>query len=129
MLNIKFLTEELGFVKNIKQNFVDYRLENEEVGKVRIEICNNYLKIQGKDYRFWLDTYFNLMKKILYYAQISKFAADFNLEHKRIKTGKHKEGIYHIQHIHSLHSNLKKWMGRFNSFASKYISNYMQWFK
>ncbi|XZL29221.1 hypothetical protein ACSXAG_05730 [Clostridium perfringens] len=71
MLNIKFLTEELGFVKNIKQNFVDYRLENEEVGKVRIEICNNYLKIQGKDYRFWLDTYFNLMKKILYYAQIA----------------------------------------------------------
>ena len=28
-----------------------------------------------------------------------KFATDFNLEHKRIKTGKHKEGIYHIQHI------------------------------
>ncbi len=36
-----------------------------------------------------------------------KFATDFNLEHKRIKTGKHKEGIYHIQHINSLHSNLK----------------------
>ena len=58
-----------------------------------------------------------------------KFATDFNLEHKRIKTGKHKEGIYHIQHINSLHSNLKKWMGRFNGVASKYISNYMQWFK
>lgn len=37
-----------------------------------------------------------------------KFASDFNLDHKRIKTGKHKEGIYHIQHINSLHSNLKK---------------------
>ena len=58
-----------------------------------------------------------------------KFAIDFNLDHKRIKTGKHKEGIYHIQHINSLHSNLKKWMGRFNGVASKYISNYMQWFK
>ena len=31
-----------------------------------------------------------------------KFASDFNLDHKRIKTGKHKEGIYHIQHINSL---------------------------
>lgn len=54
---------------------------------------------------------------------------DFNLDHKRIKTGKHKEGIYHIQHINSLHSNLKKWMGKFNGVASKYISNYMHWFK
>ncbi|MGT2615209.1 hypothetical protein [Clostridium perfringens] len=58
----EFLTEELGFVKDIKENFVDYRLENEEVGKIRIEVCNNYLKIQGKEYRFWLDTDFNLCK-------------------------------------------------------------------
>ena len=58
-----------------------------------------------------------------------RFATDFNLNHKRIKTGKHKEDIYHIQHINSLHSNLKRWMGRFNGVASKYISNYMHWFK
>ena len=58
-----------------------------------------------------------------------RFATDFNLDHKRIKTGKHKEDIYHIQHINSLHSNLKRWMGRFNGVASKYISNYMLWFK
>ncbi|ELC8372646.1 hypothetical protein QYB74_001091 [Clostridium perfringens] len=45
----EFLTEELGFVKDIKENFVDYRLENEEVGKIRIEVCNNYLKIQGRE--------------------------------------------------------------------------------
>ena len=58
-----------------------------------------------------------------------RFATDFNLDHKRIKTGKHKEDIYHIQHINSLHSNLKRWIGRFNGVASKYISNYMHWFK
>ena len=46
-----------------------------------------------------------------------------------IKTGKHKEGIYPIQHVNSLHSNLKKWMSRFNGVASKYINNYMKWFK
>ena len=58
-----------------------------------------------------------------------RFATDFNLNHKRIKTGKHKEDIYHIQHINNLHSNLKRWMRRFNGVASKYISNYMHWFK
>ena len=58
-----------------------------------------------------------------------QFAKDFSLEHKRIKRGKHKEGIYHIQHINAVHSKLKKWMDRFNGVATKYISNYMYWFK
>lgn len=39
-----------------------------------------------------------------------QFANDLSLEHNRIKRGKHKEGLYHIQHINALHSNLKKWM-------------------
>jgi len=58
-----------------------------------------------------------------------QFAHDFSLDHKRIKRGKHKEGIYHIQHINAVHSKLKKWMNRFNGVATKYISNYMYWFK
>lgn len=45
------------------------------------------------------------------------------------KRGKHKEGIYHIQHINDVPSKLKKWMNRFNGIATKYISNYMYWFK
>lgn len=51
------------------------------------------------------------------------------LEHKRIKSGKHKEGLYHIQHINVLHINLKKWMNRFNGVATKYLNNYIKWFK
>lgn len=58
-----------------------------------------------------------------------QFAEDMELEHKRIKRGKHKEDIYHIQHINSLHSSLKRWMNRFNGVATKYIGNYMKWFK
>lgn len=58
-----------------------------------------------------------------------QFANDLSLEHKRIKRGKHKEGLYHIQHINALHSNLKKWMNRFNGVATKYINNYIKWFK
>lgn len=58
-----------------------------------------------------------------------QFAKDFSLEHKRIQRGKHKEGIYHIQHINAVHSKLKKWMNKFNGVATKYISNYLYWFK
>lgn len=43
-----------------------------------------------------------------------QFAADMELEHKKIKRGRHKEDIYHVQHINSVHSNFKIWMSRFN---------------
>lgn len=56
-----------------------------------------------------------------------KFASDLSLEHKCIKRGKHKEGLYHIQHINNaLHSNLNKWMDKFNGVATKYVSNYIK---
>ena len=58
-----------------------------------------------------------------------QFSADMGLEHKQIRRGRHKEDIYHIQHINSLHSNLKGWMRRFNGVATKYLSNYMKWHK
>ena len=41
------------------------------------------------------------------------FAKDFGLQHKRIPTGKHMAGIYHIQHINSLHSHLKGFLESF----------------
>ncbi|MEC0194717.1 IS1595 family transposase, partial [Paenibacillus apiarius] len=41
------------------------------------------------------------------YVQFAKYCS---LEHKRIQRGKHKEGIYHIQHINAVPSKLKKWM-------------------
>jgi hypothetical protein len=52
-----------------------------------------------------------------------------NIELKQIKRGKHKEGIYHIQHVNAYHGKLKKWMDRFNGAATKYLANYMYWFK
>lgn len=58
-----------------------------------------------------------------------KFAENTGVELKQIKRGRHKEGVYHIQHINSFHSKLKKWMDKFNGVATKYLSNYMYWFK
>lgn len=58
-----------------------------------------------------------------------QFAKDLSLKHELIKRGKYKEGLYHIQPINVLHTNLKKWMNRFNCVTTKYISNYIKWFK
>lgn len=58
-----------------------------------------------------------------------QFAKDLKLDHKRIMRGHYKNGIYHINHINSLHSKLKTWMYRFKGVSSKFLSNYMAWFK
>jgi len=58
-----------------------------------------------------------------------QFTKDFTLEHVRIKTGRHKNGVYHINHVNSLHSNLKEWIRRFKGVATKYLANYLYWFK
>ncbi|UZW15384.1 IS1595 family transposase [Clostridium pasteurianum] len=58
-----------------------------------------------------------------------QFTQNLGVELQQIKLGKHKEGIYHIQHINTFHSKLKKWMDRFNGVATKYLANYMYWFK
>ena len=47
----EFLTKELSFLKDNKANFIDYRLENDEVGKVKIVISDNWIIIQGKEYK------------------------------------------------------------------------------
>jgi transposase-like protein len=58
-----------------------------------------------------------------------RFARNLNLELQQIERGKHKEGIYHIQHMNAFHSKLKEWMYKFHSVATKYLANYMYWFK
>ena len=52
-------------------------------------------------------------------------------EHYRIKSndGKHViKGLYHIQNVNSLHSQLKQFINRFKGVATKYLDNYLAWF-
>lgn len=58
-----------------------------------------------------------------------RFAQNLNIELIQLKSGKSKKGIYHIQHINSFHNELKKWIRRFNGVATKYLANYLYWFK
>ena len=60
-------------------------------------------------------------------ACYNDFAKTNKLELIQLKTGKSKLGIYHIQHINSYHSMLKKWIKRFNGVATKYLNNYLIW--
>lgn len=59
-----------------------------------------------------------------------KFAKMKGLTHEILPRGTYvSKSIYHIQHVNSFHSRLKQWMVRFQGVATKYIDNYMFWFR
>ena len=55
------------------------------------------------------------------------FAKTNGLELIKLRTGKSKLGVYHIQHINSYHSILKNWIARFHGVSTKYLNNYLIW--
>jgi len=62
----------------------------------------------------------------------ANFAKLKGLQHEAVNGRKGiyvKKGIYHIQHVNSYHQRLKRWMDRFKGVATKYIDNYMFWFR
>lgn len=61
-----------------------------------------------------------------------KFAAEKGLKHEIVNIRKGiyvKKSIYHIQHVNAYHAQLKKFMQRFQGVATKYLDNYLFWFK
>jgi len=57
------------------------------------------------------------------------YANERGMEYYALKDRCVLKGIYHIQNVNSYHSRMKKWLDRFNGVASKYLDNYLTWFK
>lgn len=60
------------------------------------------------------------------------FAMMKGLQHEVINVHKGvyvRKGIYHVQHVNAYHKRLKKWMERFQGVATKYLDNYLFWFR
>ena len=59
----------------------------------------------------------------------TKFANTADVEVIQLPKDKRKAGIFHIQHVNSLHNRIKSWMAKFRGVATKYLADYMSWFK
>lgn len=61
------------------------------------------------------------------------FAIDNSLEHHAIRADLKqyvKDGIYHVQHVNSIHNRLKKWINQqFWGVSTKYLQQYLNWFR
>jgi len=61
-----------------------------------------------------------------------KFAKMRKLPHETINASKGiyvKKHIYHIQHVNSYHKQLKQWLDRFQGVSTKWLDNYLYWFR
>jgi transposase-like protein len=61
-----------------------------------------------------------------------KYAKIKGLQHETVNERQKqrvKKGIYHIQHVNNFHNRLKKRMERFQGVATKYLDNYLYWFR
>ena len=59
-----------------------------------------------------------------------KFCENKKLQHEAAYAGTRRPGAYHMQNVNALHSQLKRFVRRFNGVATKYLDNYLvywQW--
>ena len=58
-----------------------------------------------------------------------KVLKDINIKLKQLKFGKAQSKVYHLNNINNFHSKLKQFMSRFNGVATKYLDNYVNYFR
>ena len=56
---------------------------------------------------------------------------DLKLQHHCVpaSAGRHVDGAWHIQNVNAYHSRLKLWLRRFHGVATRYLANYLGWFR
>jgi len=60
------------------------------------------------------------------------FAKVVGLTHKAVNLSagvRVLEGVFHIQNVNAYHQRLKGWMGHFHGVATKYLPNYLGWYR
>lgn len=64
-------------------------------------------------------------------ATLRRAAREAGVEHQAItiRAGVHVRGPWHIQNVNAYHSRWKGWVRRFNGISSRYLPNYLGWFR
>jgi len=55
-------------------------------------------------------------------------ARELDIEHQAVKTARTR-GPWHIQNVNAYHSRWKGWVRRFNGISTRYLPNYLGWFR
>ena len=58
-------------------------------------------------------------------------ARTLGVEHHAVNlsAGVRVDGAWHVQNVNAYHSRLKTWVRKFNGVATRYLENYLGWFR
>jgi len=58
-------------------------------------------------------------------------AQQLGMQHERItfRQGERIRGPFHVQNVNNYRSRWKRWLRRFNGVSSRYLQNYVGWFR
>jgi transposase-like protein len=64
-------------------------------------------------------------------SALARVARDLGVEHHPVKvsSGIRVKGAWHVQNINAFASRLRQWMVRFKGVSSRYLENYLGWFR
>lgn len=64
-------------------------------------------------------------------SALRRAARDLGVVHEAVPTrwGSRTRGPWHIQNVNAYHSRFKGWVRRFNGISSRYLTNYLGWFR
>lgn len=63
-------------------------------------------------------------------SALRRAALDLGITHEAVSTrGSRTRGPWHIQNVNAYHSRFKGWVRRFNGISSRYLTNYLGWFR
>jgi transposase-like protein len=64
-------------------------------------------------------------------STLKRVARDLGLAHEAVtmSAGSRTRGPWHIQNVNAYHSRFKGWVRRFNGISSRYLTNYLGWFR
>lgn len=63
------------------------------------------------------------------YSSYKTLSKKLGLVHKRIPSGQYSDGLFNLSAVNSLHSRFKRWIRNFNGVSTKFLPNYLAWFR
>jgi len=64
-------------------------------------------------------------------SALARVARDLGVEHHpiNVSSGIRVVGAWHVQNVNAFGSRLRQWMVRFKGVSSRYLNNYLGWFR
>jgi transposase-like protein len=60
---------------------------------------------------------------------LASAARKLGVEHHALSAGVRVDGAWHVQNVNAYHSRLKGWVYKFRGVATRYLANYLGWFR